>query len=111
MIANLFNIPDDQATWNEYTFSLQGVIRDINRRIYEVDRVALPEYLVDPLNQSEPSSQLYGLQIMVNNINAVLGLSGYDYIDVDFQKPGQAASWTWLLANNLRQAAKIVGVA
>lgn len=111
MIANLFNIPNDQKSWDEYSFALQGVIRDVNRRIYETDNVALPEYLLDPLNLTDPSAQLYGLQTSMNNINAVLGISGYNYLDVSFQEPGETASWTWLLATNLREASKIVGVA
>lgn len=109
-VANLANVPDDAETWDQYSFALQGTLRDINRRILETQNIALSEYILDPFNVQSPSVQLYGLQTMMNNINAVLGISGYDYEDVDLSKPEERASWTWLLFTNVREAAKMVGV-
>jgi hypothetical protein len=104
-VANLFNIPNSKQDWNEYSFALQGTLRDINRRIYETQSVVIPEYILDPIDLNEPSVQLYNLQDWMNAINAELGIAGFDYIDVDFSQQGNLASWTWLLATNIRQAA------
>jgi|SRR5579872_2493832 len=105
-VANLFNIPNSKQDWNEYSFALQGTLRDINRRILETQNIALPEYILDPIDLNEPYVQLYNLQSWMNDINSVLGIAGFDYIDVDFRQQGNIASWTWLLATNIRQAAE-----
>lgn len=109
-IANLANVPDDDETWDQYSFALQGTLRDINRQILQQKNIALSEYILDPFNIKDPSVQLYGLQTMMNNINAVLDISGYDYEDVDLTKPEERASWTWLLFTNVRKAANMLGV-
>ncbi|MDE2020516.1 MAG: hypothetical protein KGJ13_09295 [Patescibacteria group bacterium] len=110
MIANLFNVPSTEEDWNEYSFSLQSTLRDINRRIYETQKIAVPEFILDPINLAEPYVQLYNLQNWMNDLNAILGIAGFDYIDVDFSQQGDLASWTWLLAKNIRQAANQVGI-
>lgn len=109
-IANLFNVPRTGADWNEYSFSLQAILRDINRRVYETQKIAIPEYVLDPLDIKEPGVQLYNLQNWTNNISAILGVPNYDFVDVDINQQGNLASWTWLLATFVRQCANQVGI-
>jgi hypothetical protein len=103
-VANLSNIPSDVQSVNEYAFSLQAQIRDINRVIFEDSGITLPEYVIDPLNIDNPNAQLQQLQIMADNIGDVLNIAGYDLEDVDLSDQGQRASWVWLVFTFFKQA-------
>lgn len=109
-VANLANVPNSAQSWNEYSFALQATLRDINQRIYANQSVNLPNFILDPLNVSDPSAQLFQLQEMMDGINSTLGLSGFNYISVDLNNEGQLASWVFLLFSNIKQAADKVGV-
>ncbi|MDE2097088.1 MAG: hypothetical protein KGL39_07565 [Patescibacteria group bacterium] len=109
-VANLANVPDSPETWNEYSFSLQATLVDINQRILQQYSVYLPNYILDPFNINDPGAQLFQLQEMMNNINGTLNLSGFDYKEVNLQNREQVASWVFLLFTNIKQAADKVGV-
>lgn len=109
-VANLANIPNDVNSMNEWAFSLQAQIRDINRTIFQESGTILPEYSMDPFNIDEPYNQLLQFQEMANNISAVLGVPGYDFEDVDLTDDGQRASWTWLVFVFMKQASDQIGV-
>lgn len=109
-VANLLNIPNNSETWSEYSFSLQATLRDINEAIYRDKGIALPIYPLDPFNILQSAGQLYYLQTMMDNINQVLGLAGFDLVDVDLTKTADIPGWIWNVFTNIKQAADILGV-
>ncbi len=109
-LGNVFNVPNSQEDWNQFSFSLQGVLRDVSRRILELNGPIVAEFPLDPISTSEPGVQLEGIQSMMDQINSTLNLQGFNYIDVDLSDEGQKTAWVWLLANNVREAAAAVGV-
>lgn len=109
-LASIFNIPNTDAEWSEWSFSLQAELRDISRLIFQQTHIALPQFCLDPFNRKEPGIQLYQLQQQMNGINAVTGFSGFDYVDVDLNNPSDLSSWIFLLSQNVRQAADKLGI-
>lgn len=109
-IANLANVPDSPDTWSQYTFSLQATLDNICDAILRQKNIYIPRYELDPLNLTDPNAQLFQLQDMVNGVNSVLGISGFNYLDVDINDQNELASWVFLLETNLKQACQLTGV-
>lgn len=109
-VAPIFNVPNDQNEWNEFSFALQDALRNINAAILRDGGPQLPEFPLDPIALNEPGVQLEAIQSMLDGVNQELGIAGFDYIDVDLSNKDERATWIWLLANNVRQAANQLGV-
>lgn len=54
---------------------------------------ALTTYQLSPIDPANLGFWLYNHAIMHQQINAVLGTSGFNLIDVDFEDPDQFAEW------------------
>lgn len=109
-VADIANIPVDQPTLLIWSFSHMAHHRDINRRIYELDVIALPEFPLDPLNPNDPETFLEQHQIMHNNQNAILGIAGQDLSEVNFQDKVELSTWIYLNFIEHQQAGNILGV-
>jgi hypothetical protein len=109
-LGNIFNVPGTREEWDQWSFSLQAELRDITRRILETKNIFITQFCLDPFNPEEPGVTLFTLQQWMNQINAVLNISGFDYVDVDLKDIGERTSWIFLLSQNVRQAANQLGV-
>jgi hypothetical protein len=97
-LADLFNVPltdADMATWS---FNHMAHHRELNATILREKNIALPEYILDPVNPADPEGFLYQHQQMHNNTDAIYGISGFDLTDVDWLDPDNRAGWIWLNA-------------
>ena len=96
MIAQIANIPKgpEQLAW--WAFSHMAHHRDINRRILEINSIALPEFILDPVDPNSMGTWIDQHQQMHNNMNRVLGLAGNDLLNVDWKNEAQLTSWCWL---------------
>jgi hypothetical protein len=83
--------------------------RDIIRIIYEVFHIALPEYLLDPIDPDNPGSWSDLHQAMHNQMDAILGISGFN-LDIDFKDKNTFGSWVFLNAQEHREAADILEI-
>jgi hypothetical protein len=97
-VALLFNIPSTDEEMAAWSFAHQAHHRDINAAILQERKIALPEYILDPVNLSDPVAFLDLHQQMHNNTDGVLGIPGYDLTDVDWSDEGQRAGWIFLNA-------------
>lgn len=88
----------------------QSEHRDIVRRIYELTKIALPEYCLDPLNPEDLDSWNYSHQIMHNQFNQILGISGYDIDSFDFKDQSTLDNVIALHASEHYQASAILGI-
>lgn len=109
-IADIYNVPttvQDRALWS---FAHIAHHRDINRRIYELVKIALPEYIIDPIDPDNPGEWEYLHQQMHDAQNNILGIQGQDLTDVNWKDQRLLAGWIWLNANEHVQAANILEI-
>lgn len=109
-IANLYNVPSTQNELDNWAFAHMAHHRDINRRIFELTQVRLPEYVLDPVNPRDPYVWLYQHQQLHNEMDALLGISGNDLLDVDFSDRDELAGWIWLNSSEHFQASNILEI-
>lgn len=109
-IAGLFNVPNNDDERDVFFFTNQAHHRDVIRVIYQKLNIALPEFLLDPVNINDMGQWLDEHQQSHNEINAILGVSGFNLDDVDFKDKGTLTSWGSLHANEHYQWANITGI-
>lgn len=109
-IASLYNVPgsaEELARWSSIHMAHH---RDIIRKIYELSGIALPEYLIDPINPDQPGPWDDLHQAMHQQMDALLGISGFDLLGVDWKNQSLLAAWIFLNAAEHKQAADILGI-
>lgn len=109
-IAALYNVPSNESEFNSWSFAHAAHHRDINRTIYLATGTLLQDYVLDPFNPQNIGVWLYQHQLMHENQDAVLGISGYDLLDVDWKDQDQLAGWILLNATEHMQAANILRI-
>ena len=109
-IANIYNVPSTDSELASWAFAHMAHHRDINRRIYELVSISLPEYTLDPIDPNDVGQWEYQHQLMHNNQNQVLGIMGFDLSEVNWQDSNLLAGWIWLNASEHLQAADILEI-
>ena len=108
-IAALMNTPSTPQELNEWSFAHAAHHRDINRVLFQKVGAVLPEYVLDPVDL-DSWTWLYQHQELHNKMDALLAISGYDLLDVDFKNQEQLAGWIDLNGDEHFQAANILGI-
>jgi hypothetical protein len=109
-IANLSNVPTNDEERAQWSFSHMAHHRDISRRIYELVKVALPEYILDPVNPDDTGDWEYQHQLMHDNMNSLLGIVGQDLTGIDWKDQRILTAWVFLNANEHMQASNILEI-
>lgn len=109
-VASLYNIPRDQKGMNQFSFANQDQHRQIIDRISALYGKNLTEYVIDPIDISDPGAFLYQHQQMHNDMDAVLGIAGNDFTDLDFRQVDQVTAWIQQHANEHYLAAAKLGI-
>lgn len=109
-IAALYNVPSNRAELDQWAFAHAAHHRDINRRIYQSTGLALVESILDPINPEDIGVWLYQHQFMHDQFEPVLGIAGYDLLEVDWKNQEELAGWILLNASVHIQAADILGI-
>jgi len=109
-LADLYNVPTTNEERAQWSFAHMTHHRDINRRIYELIKVALPEYILDPVNPENSGEWEYQHQLMHDNENAILGIQGQDLTGMDWKDQRLLAAWIWLNVNEHVQASNILEI-
>ena len=73
--------------------------RDIIRSIYNRAGIALDEYILDPIDPDNTTVWEDQHQVMHSQMDAVLGIGGYDLSEVNFKNPTLLNGWITLNAN------------
>ena len=110
-LAALYNVPGTESEMAQWAFAHQANHRDINRVIYQVLKLQLPTYVLDPINARDIEVWLYQHQQLHQAMDTVLGISGYDLLDVNWQDPNDRAGWILLNSDEHRQACDELGLA
>jgi hypothetical protein len=109
-LANLYNVPSTDEERAAWSFSHMAHHRDINARIYLLVKIALPEYILDPIDPRDSGTWEYQHQLMHDNENQILGIQGQDLTGIDWKDPNLLAAWIWLNANEHYQASSILEI-
>lgn len=109
-LANLSNVPSTDEERAQWSFVHMAHHRDINRKIYELVKIALPEYIIDPIDPNSTGQWEYLHQTMHDNQNQLLGIVGQDLTGVNWKDLRVLSGWIFLNNNEHYQAAAILGI-
>ncbi len=109
-LACLYNVPGSDAERAEWSFAHMAHHRDINLAIYNLTKIALPEYILDPLDPNETGQWEHQHQLMHDNQNQILGITGQDLTGIDWKDEKLLAAWVFLNANEHVQASDILEI-
>lgn len=109
-LAGLYNVPETPDQFAQWSFINAAAHADINRVIFERVNVVISSFVLDPINPADLQNWLANHQIMHQQMDAVLGIAGYDLFDVDFTDRGQFASWIQSHASEHLQAGQILNL-
>ena len=109
-LAGIFNVPTTPDELKVWATTHASHHRDINRAIYQITGVNLPEFILDPIDPSNTSVWEDQHQIMHSNFDEILGISGYDLSQVDFTNQEFLTGWITLNSNEHLQASNILGI-
>lgn len=109
-IATLFNVPTTVEELGSWATAHMAHHRDINRGIYQLTGISFPEFILDPIDPRDTNVWEDQHQLMHTNMDAVLGIGGFDLSNVDFTKPELLAGWIQLNANEHYQASNILQI-
>lgn len=103
-IAGLFNVPISDAELDTWASVHARHHVDINRLIYQITKLSLPEFVLEPIDRDNTNTWEEQHQIMHQNQNALLGIEGYDLSSVDFNDRDNLTAWIQLNAIEHREA-------
>lgn len=109
-LASLYNVPGSDSERAEWAFAHMAHHRDINLAIYNLIKVALPEYELDPINVDDTGTWAYQHQLMHDNQNAILGITGQDLTDVNWKDPNLLSAFIFLNSSEHFQASNILEI-
>lgn len=109
-VAAIFNVPSTEDELNSWAFAHAAHHTDIIRRIMELTGTQLDGYVLDPFNKNEPGVWIYQHQLMHSQMDPILGIAGYDLLDVDISNYNEFAGWIWLNAQEHYQASNILNL-
>ena len=109
-IASLFNIPGTPEELLHWSAAHATHHRDINRRLYELTGANFVEFVIDPIDMRNQGVWAQQHQILHFNMDAVLGIEGFDLTEVDFLNRDLMTGWIQLNASEHFQAANTLGI-
>ena len=105
-VANLFSVPRNQREAGMWSFSHMDHHRNMIRVVQAQFGITLPEYAIDPFG----NDVAYVHQQMHNDLDPIIGVSGYDLTEVNWKDQNQRAAWIYLNATLHQQEGAILGV-
>jgi hypothetical protein len=112
-LAALWNIPKTSDQLAQWSFVNAAAHRDIVRIIFQKSGRQLDSYVLDPIRPHDEDNfqaWLYQHQVMHQQMDAILGIQGYDLLELDFSDDGLTAGWVQSHAIEHQQAGQILGL-
>lgn len=109
-VAPLYNIPGTVDESNSWSFAHSSHHRDIIKAVFEQYGVSLPEYALDPIPTQDLSTWIYQHQQMHNDMNQIVGVSGYNLSNVNWKNIESRSGWIFSNANEHTNVAGILRV-
>lgn len=109
-VAGIYNVPSTRPELDTWAFQHAAHHRDINRRIFELLGITIPEYVLDPLNPDDSALWTYQHQAVHTFQDAILGISGYNLLALDWNDRPLLEGWIYLNGQEHYQAANLLGI-
>lgn len=109
-LASLANVPSTDEERAQWAFDHMAHHRDINERIYVLVKLALPEYILDPVDVNDTGTWEYQHQLMHDAQNQILGIQGQDLTGIDWKDKNILSGWVFLNFNEHFQASDILEI-
>ena len=110
-LAGLYVVPQTPDEWRQWSFVHVAHHRDVSRLLMANYGVASPGFALDPLPGTMPDDTwLLANQSLHVIMDAVLGINAYNLEQVDFNDPGQLATWINNHGQEHYQAAQKLGI-
>lgn len=109
-IAGVFNVPGSDEELYQWLTAHAEHHRDINRRIFELFHANLNEFILDPMDPNDNQVWQAQHQVMHQQMDAVLGINGFDLSEVNFNNKDLLTGWIFLNSSEHFQAANILGI-
>jgi len=95
-LAALWNVPQTPAETAQWSFVNAAAHTDIIRVIFQTTGLVLDSYVLDPFDPKDDGFEtwLYQHFVMHQQMDAILGIQGYDLSEADFSNDTAAAVWT-----------------
>lgn len=107
-VAAIFNVPSTPDELNAWSFAHAAHHRDINRVIQRSFNITIPEFVLDPINPEAIEGWAQQHQQMHTQMDAVLGIAGFDLLEVDWKNRNELAGWIYLNAQEHYQASALL---
>lgn len=109
-IADLFNVPNTDAAMQQWSFAHMAHHRDMIRVVQQKLGIRLDEFILNPVNLTDPVQFLDQHQTMHNQLDRLFSISGFDLTQVDWEDTSQRSGWIWQNAQLHLQEANATGV-
>lgn len=109
-VAGIYNVPSTRQDLDTWAFQHAAHHRDINRVIFELLGITVPEYVLDPVNPDDNNVWRYQHQVMHSFMDAILGISGYNLLTLSWNDEKLLGGWIYLNASEHYQAANLLGI-
>lgn len=107
-LATLFIIPQTPDELQQWSFAHMASHRDICRVVFQTLSTRLDEYVLDPFDPLDPGNWVDRHQIMHQQMNAALGLDGFDLSELDWQDAERLQDWVVKNGNEHYRASSIL---
>src|SRR5215475_15255047 len=97
-IASLYNVPGNSAELATWSLAHAAHHHDIVQTIYRLTTISLQTFLLDPFDPNDMQGWLYQHQQMHKEMDALLGIAGFDLTTVKWKDAGERAGWIELNA-------------
>ncbi len=109
-VAALANVPGSDQERAMWSFAHAVHHQDIIRVIYQVTKIALPTYILDPFDPNRLEVWADQHQQMHNDFDQILGISPYNLDDIDWNDRSTLSGWIWNNFSEHYQAANILEI-
>jgi hypothetical protein len=110
MLADLANAPTDQNSLSVFTFAHSDLcLRTIDYLNGKGNNLVMQQ--LDPVALNDVQNFLLRVQTVHNGINGVLGVTGFDLLDLNIKDPSSIQSWAFNVFSEAQQWQTKTGLA
>lgn len=92
----LYMQPNTDDEWLAWSFNHAATHYTVHDAVTVQKKINLDQFVLDPINRRDLGMWLYNHQVMHSQVNAALGVQGYDLLSFDFEDPQQLQTWLGL---------------
>ena len=106
----LYSTPKDDDEWQAWGFNHAAGHYDWVRVVGTTKNVELQQFNISQIDPQDLGMWLYTHQVMHDEVNAALGTTGYNLLELDWEDPDQLAQWLRLNGDEHVRISAALGV-